>query len=165
VHERHSNRNDLRCIVIGGGASQAELTEQLTALEVSGRIASGTIRLLGPRDDPYPLLAALDIFVMPSLAEGLGVAALEAMACGLPVIASAVGGLSDLVKDRVAGLLVPPGDPPALASAIIELVATPDLGATMGAAGRIQVTNSFSLALMAQRSLALYRDCLARRYK
>jgi glycosyltransferase involved in cell wall biosynthesis len=162
AHEQYNNQDRLRCFIAGSGSLQAELATQIAALEDGGRIAPGTVRLLGACDDPYPLLAALDLFVMPSLAEGLGVAALEAMASGLPVIASAAGGLRDLVKNRVTGLLVPPGDQPALASAIIELVAAPDLRATMGAAGRIRVTDSFSSALMAQRTLALYRDCLAR---
>ena len=119
--------------------------------------------MLGICADPYPILAALDLFVMPSLAEGLGVAALEAMACGLPVVASAVGGLRDLVTDGATGLLVPPADPVALAKAINKLASEPKLRAAMGAAGRIRVADHFSLAAMAQRTLALYRDCLARK--
>jgi glycosyltransferase involved in cell wall biosynthesis len=162
VHEQAGKQIDPRCFIVGGGSLQAELVSQISALEAGGRIAPGTIRLLSVCDDPYPILAALDLFVMPSMAEGLGVAALEAMACGLPVVASAAGGLRDLVKNRVTGLLVPLGDPPALAKAIIELVSAPELRAAMGAAGRVRVVNNFSMAVMAQRTLALYRDCLAR---
>ncbi|HEX4209402.1 MAG TPA: glycosyltransferase family 4 protein [Candidatus Binataceae bacterium] len=154
--------NELRCFIAGGGSLQAELASQISAMETGGRISPGTIRMLGACDDPYPILAALDLFVMPSLAEGLGVAALEAMACGLPVIASAIGGLRDLVKNRVNGLLVPPGDSPALATAIRELARAPAMREIMGEAGRFHVANDFSIAAMANRTLALYRDCLMR---
>ncbi|MGA2409559.1 MAG: glycosyltransferase family 4 protein [Candidatus Binataceae bacterium] len=150
---------DLRCLIVGEGSLLAELANQITALEAAG-LPSETIRLLGPCDDPYPILAALDIFVMPSLAEGLGVAALEAMACGLPVIASAAGGLRDLVEHQVNGLLVPPGDTPALAQSIVELAADRELRTLMGSAGRARVAADFSMEAMARRTLALYRDCL-----
>ena len=158
---RSGKQNNLRCLIAGGGPLQFELAGQISALEASGQISPGTIRMLGVCENPYPILAALDLFVMPSLAEGLGVAALEAMACGLPVIASAVGGLRDLVKNRVTGLLVPSGDPPALAAAIVELTSAPALRASMGTAGRTRAAGHFSIAVMAQRTLALYRDCLA----
>ncbi|HUN58576.1 MAG TPA: glycosyltransferase family 4 protein, partial [Candidatus Binataceae bacterium] len=162
VRELSSNQLNLRCFIVGGGSLQTELADQIDALEDTGRIAPGTIRMLGVRDDPYPILAALNLFVMPSIAEGLGVASLEAMSCGLPVVASAVGGLRDLVQNRVTGLLVPPADPSALAGAIVELIAAPELLTAMGAAGRTCVTDSYSATAMAQRTLALYRDCLAR---
>jgi len=151
----------LGCFIAGGGSLEAALANQIKAQEAAG-VPSGTTRMLGACNDPYPLLAALDIFVMPSLAEGLGVAALEAMACGLPVIASAAGGLRDLVTHRTTGLLVPPGDAAALAQAIVELATDRELRTSMGSAGRARVLDGFSMEAMARRTLALYRDCLAR---
>jgi len=151
------------CLIAGGGSLQAALADQISALEAGGQIAPGVIRMPGACTDPYSILAALDLFVMPSLAEGLGVAALEAMACGLPVVASEVGGLRDLVTDGATGLLVPPADPAALAEAISKLASEPNLRAAMGAAGRLRVADHFSLATMAQRTLTLYRDCLVRK--
>ena len=158
-----ANSETLCCLIAGGGSLQAALADQISALETSGQVAPGVIQILGVCEDPYPILAALDLFVMPSLAEGLGVAALEAMACGLPVVASAVGGLRDLVADGTTGLLVPSSDPVALAEAISKLASEPNLRAAMGAAGRARVADHFSLEAMAQRTLTLYRDCLARK--
>ena len=151
----------LRCFIAGGGSLQAALADQIKAQEAAG-VAPGTIQMLGSCDDPYPILAALDIFVMPSLAEGLGVAALEAMACGLPVIASATGGLRDLVVHRASGLLVPLGDASALAQGIVELAGDCKVRTLMGSVGRARVAADFSMEAMARRTLALYRDCLAR---
>ncbi len=79
------------------------------------------IKLIGRIEDARKLLWASDVFAMPSLKEGLGVAALEAMASGLPVIASEVGGLREVVEDDRTGILVPPANPAAIASAIARL--------------------------------------------
>jgi glycosyltransferase involved in cell wall biosynthesis len=160
---RQSNRGlGWRCFIAGGGSLQADLMNQIAALETSNQLPHGAIRLLGTSPDPYPLLSALDLFVMPSLAEGLGVAALEAMAAGLPVVASAAGGLRDLVIDGMTGLLVPPGDTAALAITIGSLAASPPRRFAMGAEGRERVVKHFSLEAMALKTLALYRECLAR---
>jgi glycosyltransferase involved in cell wall biosynthesis len=88
------------------------------------------------------------------------VAALEAMASGIPVIASAVGGLREAVEDGRSGILVAPGDPRALADGISRLAASPELRAAMGAAGRVAALAHFSLETMAARTLELYRECL-----
>jgi glycosyltransferase involved in cell wall biosynthesis len=157
------NGTTLCCLIAGGGSLQAALADQISALEAGGQVAPGVIRMLGVCADSYPILAALDLFVMPSLAEGLGVAALEAMACGLPVVASAVGGLRDLVADGTTGLLVAPSNPAALAAAISRLASEPKLRAAMGVAGRTRVADHFSLETMTQRTLTLYRDCLVRK--
>src|SRR5512143_1968244 len=106
----------IRCLIAGDGALAGELEEQIRARQVDS-----SMRLIGPVGDPRALLWALDIFVMPSLQEGLGVAALEAMACGLPVIASAVGGLAQTVVSGVTGIQVAAGDAEALAQAIEHL--------------------------------------------
>jgi glycosyltransferase involved in cell wall biosynthesis len=147
----------LRCFIAGAGAQAGPL-----AVEIGRRELGESVRMLGALEDPRALLWALDLFVMPSLAEGLGVAALEAMACGLAVIASATGGLADAVVDEVTGRLVAPGDAEALAGAIVRLAAEPEVRAAMGAAGRARVAENFALEAMARRTLELYRECIAR---
>lgn len=100
---------------------------------------------------------------MPSLQEGLGVAALEAMACGLPVVASAIGGLAQAVADGVTGIHVPPGDARALANAIARPAAEQTLRAAMGAAGRTRACANYGMDAMAHGTLELYRACLHNR--
>jgi glycosyltransferase involved in cell wall biosynthesis len=149
---------DLRCCIGGGGALANEL-----AAQIRDRRLKDSTRLNGMIDDPRALLWALDIFVLPSLQEGLGVAALEAMACGLPVIASATGGLAQAVADGVTGIHVPAGDARALANAIARLAAEPGLRAVMGAAGRLRVCENYGMETMARETLELYRACLHNR--
>src|SRR5260370_33256383 len=95
----------LRGCIAGDGSQRDALAADAKRLGLDD-----AVRFLGPVDDPLELLRALDIFVMPSLYEGLGVAALEAMACGLPVLASVTGGLREAVEDGRTGLLAPPGE-------------------------------------------------------
>ncbi len=102
-------------------------------------------------------LAEADILVLPSFAEGVPVVLMEAMAAGLPVIASRVGGVAELVTDGVDGLLLPPGCEDSLASAIARLAVDPDTRARMGAAGRTRVARDFDAAQEAARLLTLLR--------
>jgi glycosyltransferase involved in cell wall biosynthesis len=118
--------------------------------------------LLGHRADVPDLMAAADLFVLPSRFEGLPLAVLEAMAAGLPVVATRVCGTAEAVEDRVTGLLVEPGDAEILASAISELLAKPRWAARLGARGRVRVQQAFSLDRMAREILALYHDLLTR---
>jgi glycosyltransferase involved in cell wall biosynthesis len=145
------------CLIAGGGTLAEELAEQIRARRL------GSTRLLGMIEDPRELLWALDIFILPSLHEGLGVAALEAMACGLPVVASAVGGLVDAVVEGVTGIHEPPGDDRGLADAIARLASDPELLAAMGAAGRARACQNYAIASMARGTLELYRACLNNR--
>ena len=153
-----SHHERLRAFIAGAGAQAKPL-----AAEIDRRRLRARARMLGALEDPRSLLWALDLFAMPSLAEGLGVAALEAMACGLPVIASATGGLVDAVVDELTGRLVAPGDASALADAIARLSAAPDTRATMGAAGRTRAVENFAMDAMASKTLELYRECIVRR--
>jgi glycosyltransferase involved in cell wall biosynthesis len=109
-------------------------------------------------------LNALDIFAMPSLNEGMGVAAVEAAAAGLPIIASAAGGLSEVVDSGCNGLLVQVGDPAMLADAILELAGDLERRLQMGREGRRRAVHNWSMELMAQRTLKLYYDCLNRKH-
>lgn len=124
------NRPGLRLVVFGDGGERSELEKLAVRLGLGRRIF-----FAGWRDDVPKLLPGLDAYVQPSLAEGFGWAALEAQAAGLPVIASAAGGLGDIVKHEETGLLVPPADPAALAAALSRLLTDPALGKRLAAAG------------------------------
>jgi len=145
----------LRCLIAGAGPLREALARRIQEARLEEMV-----RLLGPLDDPRPLLAAADLFAMPSLNEGLGVAALEAMACGLPVIGGAAGGLRDAVEDGRTGMLAPPGDAPGLARAIMALARAPETRLAMGAAARERAVHRFGIDAMVCRTLALYRSCL-----
>jgi glycosyltransferase involved in cell wall biosynthesis len=140
--------------VAGDGEERVALEEQ------ARRLALPRVRFLGPREDKACLLAACDVVVMPSRAEGLGVAALEAMACGRPVVASRVGGLVDLV-DEATGRRVPPDDAGALAGALDALVRSADLRHRLGSAGPARVRQGHLPDQMGLAYEALYRDVLA----
>ena len=136
------------------------------ALEAGAAALAGRARVLftGERTDARRLLPAFDIAVVPSLErEGFGLAALEAMDAGLPVVASRVGGLPEVVQDGRSGLLVPPGDEAALAAAIARLLERPDERVRFGAEGRRRVESRFRAAPMARRIETLYEEALCER--
>lgn len=122
-----------------------------------GPLRPAGLRLLGPREDVPALLRGCRVFVMPSRTEGLGMAAVEALQAGVPVVASAVGGLPEVVGD--AGILVPPGDPEALAAGIRRALAGDHPG---GERGRARVAARFTTAAMVAGSVALYTTTLGR---
>jgi glycosyltransferase involved in cell wall biosynthesis len=145
----------LRCFIAGHGSIRTDLEHQIAHLGCAERV-----KLLGRIDDPRGLLWASDVFAMPSLKEGLGIAALEAMASGLPVIASRVGGLCEVVEHDRTGILVAPADPDSIASAIGRLAEASALRSQMGAAARARAVENYSMEKMAARTLALYRAWL-----
>jgi len=118
------------------------------------------VRFLGWRPDVADVLQAADVVTLPSRAEGLPLAVLEAMACARPVVATPVGGVPDAVVDEVTGLLIPPDDPHRLAAAILRLLRDRDTAGRMGAAGRRRVEESFSLEGFASGVEAVYHDLL-----
>ena len=144
-----------RCFIVGQGLIGRVLQDEIAVIRSLDRI-----KLLGRVDDVRELLWASDAFAMPSLKEGLGVAALEAMASALPVIASDVGGLREVVEDGRTGIIVPPANPEKIASAIRRLAESPELRSQMSAAARSRVVENYSMEQMAARTLALYRECL-----
>jgi glycosyltransferase involved in cell wall biosynthesis len=142
----------------GEGPERAVLEGRAAALGVSDRL-----RFLGRREDKACLLAACDMLVLPSRREGLGVAALEAMACSRPVVASRVGGLGEAVVHERTGLLVPPSDPDALAAALARLAQDAALRERLGAAGPARIAEGFLASQMCDAYAALYRELLAER--
>jgi glycosyltransferase involved in cell wall biosynthesis len=139
----------LRYVFCGEGSEHAALTA--AAAPLGDRVV-----FAGFRRDVAACLAAADVVALPSLHEGLGVAALEAMAAGRPVVASRVGGLGEVVVDGETGALVPPGDPASLAEALRGLAADPARRARLGEAGRARVLARYTAARMAEGTLACY---------
>ena len=138
------------CILAGEGSTRVE-SERL-AQELG---LSDTVRFPGFVEDPGELLAASDVFVLSSLSEGLSTSTIEAMACGLPVVATRCGGVEDLVVDGETGLLVPPGSPEAIAGALRQLADSPGGRLAMGAAGRAR-SAMFGVDRMVDGTLEVY---------
>jgi glycosyltransferase involved in cell wall biosynthesis len=144
-----------RLVIAGDGDLKDALQREAEALGLSRAVS-----FLGARSDVPTIIQAADLMVLPSLNEGMGRVLVEAMALGKPIVASHVGGVPHVVVDGETGLLVPPSDPPALARAIVALLGDPERSRAMGEAGRRRAMEEFSLAVMEERILALYRDCL-----
>lgn len=144
-------------LLIGDGRLRAGLQAQVDELDLSGNI-----HFLGNRHDIPELLATVDLFVLPSLWEGLPMALLEAMAAGKAVVATAVSGTVQVVLPDETGLLVPPGDAQRLAQATRRLLTNPRETHLMGQAGKRRVKECFSAQRQAAEHVALYRRLLAR---
>jgi glycosyltransferase involved in cell wall biosynthesis len=114
------------------------------------------VHLLGHRDDVADLLAAADLFAMPSLFEGLPLAVLEAMFAGTPVVASAVGGIPEAVRDGLEGRLVPAGAVGPLSEVLAELLSDADRRAALGKAARQRAESEFTISHMADAYERLY---------
>jgi sugar transferase (PEP-CTERM/EpsH1 system associated) len=142
---------DLVLLVAGEGEQLGPLEREAAALGVSGNV-----RFLGFRDDVPALLQAMEVFVLPSLSEGLPLSVLEALALERPVVATNVGGMPEIVQDGVTGYLVPPADPGALADRILRLLRDARSAAQMGRAGRKRVEAGFGLEQMIGEYQSLY---------
>lgn len=146
---------ELILVLVGEGPDRAVLQHQARAAGVQDRVI-----FLGHRTDIPNLLACCDVFVLPSLAEGLPLSILEAMAAGKPVVASAIGGNSEVVIDGETGLLVPPGEPLALACAIRKLLMDTTLAVRLGASGRHRVRENYSAENMVRQTTEAYEAAL-----
>ncbi len=151
VHERKIN---LFCLIAGEGELQARLVEQISQLGMQKKIF-----LLGHlhHDQLLSTLKACDIYVMPSRTEGTPVAMLEAAALGKPIVASAVGGIPELVTSGEHALLVPVGDVTSLAAALVKLMEEPQLAAELAARARQRVAAQFSLVSQARATALAYQ--------
>jgi glycosyltransferase involved in cell wall biosynthesis len=149
--------DSFEALIVGDGPDRPALETELRRLRLEDRV-----RLAGERHDVADMLAAADVFVLSSRSEGLPVSVLEAMAAELPVVASRVGGVSELVVDGETGFLVAPGKPRDLAAALESLVADRDLRRHLGAVGRVRAETRFNLNLFRRAHLELYAAELAR---
>jgi glycosyltransferase involved in cell wall biosynthesis len=143
----------LHVVIVGGGPLRDDLERMARR-----RGIAETVRFLGARTDVSDCLAGMDIYVQPSLNEGMGRALIEAMAAGRPVVASRVGGIPAVVEDRKTGLLVPPNDPEALARALDELLRKPDWAKELGAAARAAIGERFSETAMVRAIESVYEQ-------
>ncbi|HET8578264.1 MAG TPA: glycosyltransferase [Methylomirabilota bacterium] len=143
---------DARLLIVGDGPRAGRLRARARELGIERRVVFG-----GVVPEAARCLPAVDLYVSASRGEGLPLSLLEAMACGVPIVATRVAGHIDAVEDGVTGLLVPVDDPAALASAMAALLADPARRARLGAAGRRRVEERFSVERMTDELAALYR--------
>jgi glycosyltransferase involved in cell wall biosynthesis len=142
----------LRVVIAGrGGAHEAPLRARVAALGLEEQVI-----LTGERRDVAPLLHAADLFVQPSIFEGLPLALLEAMAAGVPTVGAAVGGIPRVVEDRVTGRLVPAADPQALAEAMLDLLTCPEQARNVAVAARLRVQRVYGANAWARRLQSVY---------
>ncbi|MFC1804930.1 glycosyltransferase family 4 protein [Candidatus Omnitrophota bacterium] len=146
---------EAQLVIAGEGRMQKEL-EDLTARLNLGQ----SVYFIPTVADTRELLSVMDIFVMPSLKEGLGLGLMEAMACGLPVIGSNVGGIKSLIQDRENGLLVEPKEAPQLSFAILELLGNKEKGISYGEKARQLIIREFSKDQMVRKTIEVYKECL-----
>ena len=139
-------------LIVGGGPLERDLVALAARLQIDG-----ACRFLGPRTDVHDLTSAMDIFVLPSLNEGIPMAILEAMALEKPVVATAVGGVPEVVQHRVTGVLVEPGDEAALANACLELARDRDRAQRLSAQAKRVVAEEFSHERCGENLMDAYR--------
>jgi glycosyltransferase involved in cell wall biosynthesis len=150
---------NLRLLVAGDGPLRADLEA-----EARGRFSNGTVRFLGYIERMYQFMSACDVFVVPThprLSEGFGLAALEAMASGLPVVATAVGSLPEVVRDGETGVIVDPGDVSQLAAAFRMLACDDEARIRMGQLARDRAQTTFGLESMVDGVISVYEDVLS----
>lgn len=149
---------DIRFLIVGGGSEEAyrqELEARIKNLGIFPQVI-----FLGYRRDVISILPALDVFVLPSVIESLPIALLEAMASGIPVVATKVGGIPEVIVNGESGLLVPAGDPQAIATAVLGILRSPDKGQKMAQAARARVNRKFSLEAMIRGIETIYEKLL-----
>ncbi|MGH3072982.1 MAG: glycosyltransferase family 4 protein, partial [Gaiellaceae bacterium] len=145
-----------RFLLVGNGPLQRQLRAQAAQLGLSDACL-----FLGDRADVYDLVAAMDVFVLPSLNEGIPMALLEAMALNRPVVATDVGGVPEVLEDGVTGLVAEPGRPGGLARGIAALLGDAERAAGMGRAGRDVARERFSREQMAAATAEIYERIAA----
>ncbi len=144
---------EVTAVVVGKGDAEASLRAMAARMGVSDRVV-----FAGWTDQPGAWLQSFDVFVLPSRAEGLPLSICEAMLSGLPVVATAVGSVPEVVVDGTTGLVIPVDDPDALVRALQSLVSDPALRARMGEAGRERAARDFSVTSMVAQYEALYDE-------
>jgi glycosyltransferase involved in cell wall biosynthesis len=158
-----ASRPEARLLIAGRASADPVARHAALERRIRELGLSGAVRLLGFRRDIPQLLAAADVCVLPAEAEACGRVLFEAMAMAKPVVATASGGTPEIVFDGVTGILVPPRDSEAMASALLTLTADRARARAMGAAGRDRAEQHFSIQAHAHKIMDVYTDVLARR--
>jgi len=146
------DRRDVKFLIVGDGPLRDALRARARALDLDG-----SVMFAGHRDDSHDVLAAMDVFALPSLHEGMPIVLLEALALERPVVAMRVGGIPEVVEDGRTGLLVAPGDAAALAQRCLALVEKPDDARRLAQAGARDVRERFSVDRTAAEVADVYR--------
>jgi len=146
---------EAQMVIVGDGPLRNKLEDMARELGIAGNVV-----FLGYQDHVESLIAGFDAFVLPSISEGMGLSLLEAMALGKPVVATEVGGIPEVVKKGVNGLLVPPEDEGSLAKAITNILSSRQMAFSLGQAARSTVFEKFSARTMAEKTMEIYDKIL-----
>jgi len=152
-HRVISEGNEIRIVIAGSGPEERNLRKLATSLELDDQVT-----FVDDSTDMQTFLSAMDVFCLPSLQQGIGILLLEAMALGRPVIASGVGGITDILAESGAGLTVPASDSRQLAAAIRQLISDPVQAGKIANAGRELVASRFSQQRMLDEMTSLYSE-------
>jgi glycosyltransferase involved in cell wall biosynthesis len=150
--------NNIKAILVGDGPLREDLHAVTSKLKINEHVT-----FLGKRDDIPDLLRVMDIFVLPSISEGISNTILEAMASALPVVATDVGGTPEIVENGVTGLLVPKENPEIMARSLLELIEDQEKRKTMGQQGRKNAEKYFSIERMVDTYESLYISLLRKK--
>lgn len=155
--EINRNKTGIQCLIVGEGDEiyRSRLLEMVQKNDLEK-----VVTFAGFKQDVSSYIAAMDIFVLPSIMEGFGIVLLEAMAMEKPIVATTVGGIPEIVEDQVTGFLVPPKDSNALAQKIIYLLENPSVRVKLGQAGRARVLERFSVQRMALQLQDIYGELI-----
>jgi L-malate glycosyltransferase len=156
IFRRVSAQRRVKLAIVGDGPERARTVQLAAEAELTDHL-----EILGEQDDVRGLLSSADVFLLPSAQESFGLAALEAMACELPVVASRVGGLPEVIEDGVTGFLFPPEDTPGMAARVVALLDDPARRAEIARAARASVVERFCDGAIVPQYEALYRRLLA----
>ena len=146
-------RPEAKIVLVGGGPLEGDVRRFAARAGLDRHVL-----ILGERPDARDLLSLFDVFVLPSLWEGLPLVLIEAASLGKPIVASAIDGVREVLRDGETGLLVPPGKPRPLAAAVVRLLEDPALAARLGAAARLEIPSRFTLEKMIGETQNLYLD-------
>jgi N-acetyl-alpha-D-glucosaminyl L-malate synthase BshA len=150
IFDRIRRQIPARLLLVGDGPEFVSMHQQVRALGI-GKL----VHPLGSQEEVVPLLSIADLFLLPSAEESFGLSALEAMACGVPVVASRVGGIPEVIEDTVSGFLHPPEDIDAMAKSAVTVLSDPQLHRAVAAAARLRVHERFS----ASQIVSIYEAC------
>ena len=153
-----ARRPATRGLIVGSGGEEGRLKKLAADLGIGD-----SVRFVASCPDTYAYLSLMDVFVFPSVKEGLGIALLEALAAGRPAVASRVGGIGDIITDGSDGMLVGVGDAAAISEAVVSLLADDGRRRQMGERGRALVKERFRLDIMAGNVLKIYREVTGKR--
>lgn len=144
---------EVACVIVGEGAHQKSLEKLARDLDIHQRV-----RLTGFRKDALSHLGVCTIYAQPSINEGLGTSILDALLLEKPVVATRVGGIPEIIEHRQHGFLVPPGDSESMATALLEILRSPELGRQLARCGRQRVLRDFTVDKMVDKTLAIYES-------